>query len=89
MAAIPKQQDRPLPVLAEELRTTLTPVLGYLDLMLDTEVERATEQQLQWIGSVERQLYSLRSLSDELIEFFGEWRNGSPESELNLERRPE
>jgi hypothetical protein len=89
MAAIPKQQDRPLPVLAEELRTTLTPVLGYLDLMLDAEVERATEQQLQWIGSVERQLYSLRSLSDELIEFFGEWRNGSPESELNLERRPE
>ena len=72
MAAVPKQQDRPLPVLAEELRTTLTPVLGYLDLMLDAEVERATEQQLQWIGSVERQLYSLRSLSDELIEFCGE-----------------
>jgi signal transduction histidine kinase len=89
MAAVPKQQDRPLPVLAEELRTTLTPVLGYLDLMLDAEVERATEQQLQWIGSVERQLYSLRSLSDELIEFFGEWRNGSPGSELELERLPE
>ena len=89
MAAVPKQQDRPLPVLAEELRTTLTPVLGYLDLMLDAEVERATEQQLQWIGSVERQLYSLRSLSDELIEFFGEWRNGSPGSELDLERLPE
>jgi hypothetical protein len=71
------------------LRTTLTPVLGYLDLMLDAEVERATEQQLQWIGSVERQLYSLRSLSDELIEFFGEWRNGSPGSELELERLPE
>jgi signal transduction histidine kinase len=89
MAAIRKQQDRPLPILAEELRTTLTPVLGYLDLMLDEDVERATEQQLQWIGSVERQLYSLRSLSDELIEFFGEWRNGSPGSELELERRPE
>jgi signal transduction histidine kinase len=89
MAAIPKQQDRPLPILAEELRTALTPVLGYLDLMLDEDVERATEQQLQWIGSVERQLYSLRSLSDELIEFFGEWRNGCPGSELELERLPE
>jgi hypothetical protein len=89
MAAIPKQQDRPLPVLAEELRTALTPVLGYLDLMLDADIERATEQQLQWIGSVERQLYSLRNLSDELIEYFGEWRNGSPGSELELERRPE
>jgi signal transduction histidine kinase len=89
MAAVPKQQDRPLPILAEELRTALTPVLGYLDLMLDEDVERATEQQLQWIRSVERQLYSLRSLSDELIEFFGEWRNGSPGSELELERLPE
>jgi signal transduction histidine kinase len=89
MSTIPKQQDRPLPVLAEELRTALTPVLGYLDLMLDADIERATEQQLQWIGSVERQLHSLRNLSDELIEYFGEWRNGSPGSELELERLPE
>lgn len=89
MATIPEQQDRPLLVLAEELRTALTPVLGYLDLILDADLERATEQQLRWIGSVERHLHNMRSLSDELIEFFEEWRNGAPGSELNLERRPE
>jgi signal transduction histidine kinase len=86
---IPPRQDRPLPILAEELRTALTPVLGYLDLMLDSDVERNTTQQLQWIGSVERQLHSLRSLSEELIEFCGEYRNGSSEIELSLERRTE
>lgn len=42
--------------------------------MLDADVQRGTTQQLQWIGSVERQLHSLRSLSEELIEFCGEWR---------------
>lgn len=89
VAGIHKGQDRPLPVLAEELRTALTPVLGYLDLMLDADVERGTTQQLQWIGSVERQLHSLRSLSEELIEFCGEYRNGRPEGELSLEQRPE
>jgi hypothetical protein len=86
---IDQRQDRPLPVLAEELRTALTPELGYLDLMLDADVERGTAQQLQWIGSVERRLHSLRSLSDELIEFCGEYRNGRPEGELSLEQRPE
>lgn len=89
MSSIPQRQDRPLPVLAEELRTALTPVLGYLDLMLDAGVERDTAQQLHWIGSVERQLHCLRSLSEELIEFCGEWRNGSPGSELEMERSPE
>jgi signal transduction histidine kinase len=89
VGSINQRQDRPLPVLAEELRTALTPVLGYLDLMLDADFERGTTQQLQWIGSVERQLHSLRNLSAELIEFCGEYRNGSPESELSLEQRPE
>jgi signal transduction histidine kinase len=89
VSSIPQRQDRPLPVLAEELRTALTPVLGYLDLMLDADFEHGSAQQLQWIGSVERQLHSLRSLSEELIEFCGEYRNGSPEIKLRLERRPE
>jgi signal transduction histidine kinase len=93
VGAINQRQDRPLPVLAEELRTALTPVLGYIDLMLDADadvdVERSTAQQLQWIGSVERRLHNLRSLSEELIEFCGEYRNGRPEVELSLEQRPE
>jgi signal transduction histidine kinase len=89
VASIPQRQDRPLPILAEELRTAITPVLGYLDLMLDLDFERGTTQRLQWIDSVERQLHSLRNLSEELIEFCGEWRNGSPASEPSPRRRPE
>lgn len=83
MASVSERQDKALPVLAAELRTALTPVLGYLELILDDfildpNVEALTEQHLEWVDSVERQLHNLRGLSAELIEVCGTWRNECP-----------
>lgn len=89
MASMPERQDRALPVLAAELRTALTPVLGYLDLILEAEAEGVTVQHLHWVSPIERQLYNLLSLSEELIEFCETWRNDGAGGELLLERQAE
>ena len=65
---------RPLALVTADLRTALTPVLGYLDLILEAGAERPTEQQLRWIGSVERQLRATLNLSGELVELCEGWR---------------
>jgi signal transduction histidine kinase len=89
MASMPEHQDRALPVLAVELRTALTPVLGYIDLILEAETEGATVHHLHWVGPIERQLHNLRRLSDELIDLCETWRNDGAGSGPLLERRPD
>jgi signal transduction histidine kinase len=58
--------DRTLSALTEELRTSVTPVLGYLELLAEDDPEALSEEQLGWIGTVEMRLASLQLLSDEL-----------------------
>jgi signal transduction histidine kinase len=60
--------ERTLPALMEELRTSVTPVLGYLELLAEDDPDALSEEQLGWIGTVEMRLASLQLLSDELSE---------------------
>jgi hypothetical protein len=58
--------ERTLPALMEELRTSVTPVLGYLELLAEDDPDALSEEQLGWIGTVEMRLASVQLLSDEL-----------------------
>ena len=53
--------------LAIELRTSVTPVIGYLELLAGGGVVLA-EEQLRWITTIERRLGAIAELSDELLD---------------------
>jgi signal transduction histidine kinase len=78
MGANEKEQARGLPTLVAELRNALTPTLGYLDLVLQSDQKNRSAAQLQWIDSIERQLQNLQGLSEELIEACSQWRRSDP-----------
>jgi hypothetical protein len=59
----------------EELRTALTPVLGYLDFLVESDAQHPSADQLHWIDPLERQLQRLHEVSGELIELCGTWRS--------------
>jgi hypothetical protein len=61
-------------VLAAELRGEVAPVIGYLELIADDGTEALSQQQLQWVATIERRLESLRALSDELTTACAELR---------------
>jgi hypothetical protein len=52
--------------LAIELRTSVTPVIGYLELLAEAGVHLA-EEELRWIATIERRLCAIAELSDELL----------------------
>jgi hypothetical protein len=66
--------DRSLSLLAAKLRGEVAPVIGYLELIADDGTETLSQQQLQWVGTIERRLESLRALSDELTRACAELR---------------
>jgi hypothetical protein len=57
---------RELANLATELRGTMTPVVGYLELISDEHHSVPSEQHLRWIATVERRLEAMRELSDQV-----------------------
>jgi len=65
--------------LAIELRTSVTPVIGYLEL-LGGGVDLVAEEQLRWLETIERRLGAIEELSDELLAMCAKFREryGTP-----------
>ncbi len=76
MDATPSTPARDLTEIAVELRSAMTPVLGYLELLAD-EGAVPTEEQLLWIAALEDRVGSLQDLSRELASACTELRERS------------
>ena len=63
--------------LLSELRSTLTPVLGYLELIADDDPETLSEEQLRWVAAVEQRLEGLEDTSRQLISACAELRGAN------------
>lgn len=51
---------------AAELRNAVTPIIGYLDLILESDPDALSETQLCWVDVIERRAETLEGLSREL-----------------------
>jgi hypothetical protein len=65
--------NREVAGLAVEIRGTVTPVIGYLELISeegDAVADRpdaaSAERQLEWIATIERRLEAMRELNDQI-----------------------
>jgi hypothetical protein len=74
------QADRAVSELVMELRNTVTPVMGYLDLLLEAESSPLPEARLQWTRRIEHRLEDLRRVTEELIETCARLRESQPAS---------
>jgi hypothetical protein len=52
--------------LAERMRSTVTPVIGYLELISQETDAMPTDRHLHWISTIERRLEAMREVSDQI-----------------------
>jgi hypothetical protein len=52
--------------LAERMRGTVTPVIGYLELIAQEGHAAPTGRHLDWITTIERRLEAMRELNDQI-----------------------
>ncbi|HEX6117270.1 MAG TPA: hypothetical protein VFY99_09225 [Solirubrobacterales bacterium] len=69
MTGTPPIPARDPAALATELRTSVTPVVGYLELLAESDGARIPEEQLRWIETIERRLGSIGELREELLAY--------------------
>jgi len=62
----PGEGDATVADLAVEMRTVVTPVIGYLELISDGGVSAAPDRHLDWIATIERRLEAMRELNDQI-----------------------
>ncbi len=60
-------KDQFVSLISHELRTPLSSILGYLELVLDDEEQTLTEEQRQFLGTVERNAHRLQRLVGDLL----------------------
>jgi hypothetical protein len=85
MAVTVPSRDRALAEILTELRSAVTPVLGYLELLAEDAPERPSDEHLRWIGIVEERLASLEAASREVAVACAKLRALSPDrAELEL-----
>ena len=77
--------DRDLAASAAELRNAVTPIIGYLDLILESGRDALSETQLGWVGVIERRAEALEELTRELRALCAELRDPV----VSLSRSPE
>jgi hypothetical protein len=54
--------------LAERMRSTVTPVVGYLELIAQDQSGMSTQRHLEWISTIERRLDAMRETSDQISQ---------------------
>ncbi len=52
--------------LAERMRSTVTPVVGYLELISQDVAGASPERRLDWIATIQRRLDAVRDTSDQI-----------------------
>jgi signal transduction histidine kinase len=65
--ATERMKDQFVSLISHELRTPLTSILGYLELLLDDEDDPLTEEQRQYLRTVERNAHRLLRLVGDLL----------------------
>ena len=65
--ATERMKDQFVSLISHELRTPLSSILGYLELVLDDEGDPLTDEQRQFLGTVERNAQRLQRLVGDLL----------------------
>jgi hypothetical protein len=60
-----EDRGRELAVLAERMRTTVTPVIGYLELMSEGEISETVAHE-RWIATIERRMAAMSDLHEQI-----------------------
>lgn len=63
--------DRTPGTLAVDLRSNMTTVVGYLELMSDEAHPTPADERLRWISTIERRLEVMRELNEEIAGILG------------------
>lgn len=75
--------------LAVEMRSTVTPVIGYLELISQETRPISADQHLHWINTIERRLEAIQELNDQIARTCAVLRESVNESEAAPPRGPE
>jgi signal transduction histidine kinase len=65
--ATERMKDQFVSLISHELRTPLSSILGYLELVMDDEEGTLTDEQRQFLGTVERNAHRLQRLVGDLL----------------------
>jgi hypothetical protein len=75
--------------LAVEMRTVVTPVIGYLELISQEEAPISSDRHLSWIDTIEKRLEAIQELNDQIARTCAVLRQSVSESEAASPRAPE
>jgi signal transduction histidine kinase len=67
LLGLDRMKDEFVALVSHELRSPLTSIIGYLDLMIDSEAEPLSESQESFLGAVYRNADRLNSLVNDLL----------------------
>jgi hypothetical protein len=80
---------RELADLAERMRSTVTPVIGYLELISQDWTAVPPERYLNWIATIERRLDAMRETCDQISAICDVLRDSVGDREGSTPRAPE
>jgi hypothetical protein len=75
--------------LAVEMRTVVTPVIGYLELISQEDEPMSADRHLRWIDTIEKRLGAIQELNDQIARTCAVLRESVIESEAAGRRGPE
>jgi len=75
--------------LAERMRGTVTPVVGYLELISQEANGVSPERHREWITTIERRLEAVRETSDQISRVCDVLRQSMDDREASTQRVPE
>ena len=78
-----------LAVVAERMRSTVTPVVGYLELISQEGHELSPQRHLEWITTIERRLDAVREPSDQISRICDVLRRSMDDPRASTPRAPE
>jgi hypothetical protein len=75
--------------LAERMRSTVTPVVGYLELISQDANGTSPQRYLDWISTIERRLDAMRETSDQISRVCDVLRDSINDRPASTPRAPE
>ena len=89
----PDSRDAPQPTqdagdLAVEMRSMVTPVIGYLELMSQEDEPMSADRHLRWIDTIERRLEAIHELNGQIARTCAILRDAVRETEAASPRGP-
>jgi len=83
------EPNREVGDLAVEMRTVVTPVIGYLELISQEDEPMSSDHHLRWIDTIEKRLEAIGELNDQIARTCAVLRESVSESEAASPRGPE